>query len=275
MTVQQLLPRESDFNVSDPTLDSQVQRRQGRDHLSRVCSLTYKTLTATVAAQGKKPESKADLIVFPELAVHPDDIDLLKRLADKTRSMILAGLVFTEHGGKLVNTARWIIPDYRDSGRQWIIRDQGKNYPTKSETLLGVGGHRPCQHIIEVDGFAEGPFRISASICYDATDISLAADLKGKLDLFVIPAHNRDISTFDTMASALQYHMYQHVALVNKGQFGGSTIQAPYWEPFHRLISHAHGNEQISINVADLDLAAFRRSVGGSRKKVKEPPAGQ
>jgi hypothetical protein len=68
--------------------------------------------------------------------------------------------------------------------------------------------------------------------------------------------------------------MYQHVAVVNKGEFGGSTMQAPYKEPYDRLISHAHGTDQISINVADLDLAAFKRRSTKSRKKIKSKPAG-
>jgi hypothetical protein len=98
--------------------------------------------------------------------------------------------------------------------------------------------------------------------------------LKNMTDLFVIVAHNKDVTTFDTLASALHYHMYQHVALVNKGEFGGSTIQAPYKEQYDRLISHAHGVDQISINVADLDLAAFKRKLPSKHKKVKTKPAG-
>jgi hypothetical protein len=76
------------------------------------------------------------------------------------------------------------------------------------------------------------------------------------------------------MASALNYHMYQHVALVNKGEFGGSTIQAPYKQQYDRLISHSHGVGQISINVADLDLAAFNRKTVKKRKEVKTKPSG-
>ena len=153
--------------------------------------------------------------------------------------------------------------------------DQGKAFLTDKEISLGVKSERPCQHIIEIDGFDEGPFKLSASICYDATDLKLASDLKNKTDLFLIIAHNQDVSTFDSMASALHYHMYQHVAVVNKGEFGGSTIQAPYKQPYDRLISHAHGNDQISINVADLDLAAFQRTRPKTLKEIKTKPAGK
>lgn len=48
-------------------------------------------------ADGEDKKPSADLIVFPEVAVHIDDQDIIKRLADKTNSIIFAGLVFTDH----------------------------------------------------------------------------------------------------------------------------------------------------------------------------------
>ena len=273
VTVQQLLPKTRDFSESDPTLSALPAKELNRDHLAKICNLTYKTLICKAEAEKERNPSIADLIVFPEVAVHIDDQDILKRLADKTRSMIFAGLIFINDEGKLINKARWLIPDYRDSGRQWVIRDQGKAHPTPVEKKLGISSHRPCQHIIEVAGVSETPLRLTGTICYDSTDLKLASDMKNKTHLFVIPAHNKDVRTFDAMATALHYHMYQHVVVVNKAEFGGSTMQAPYKESFDRLISHAHGTNQISINVADLDLEAFQRTVK-KRKKIKTPPAG-
>lgn len=273
VTVQQLLPKSIDFSIADPYLNSPQYRYKHRDHLLSICKLTLKTLKTKTDAENERSKPYADLIVFAELAVHIDDEDVIKRLADTTGAIIFAGLVFIDHDGKLVNIARWFIPDYRESGRQWIIRDQGKENMTKGEVDLGVSSFRPCQHVIELHGHEEGPFRISGSICYDATDIKLAADLRNITDLYIVVAHNKDVSTFDNMAAALQYHMYQHVVICNIGEFGGSTIQAPYKERFERLISHAHGSEQISISTADIDLAAFTRKVK-QYKKIKTKPAG-
>ena len=73
--------------------------------------------------------------------------------------------------------------------------------------------------------------------------------------------------------AALQYHMYQHVVISNIGEFGGSTIQAPYKEPYDKLIAHSHGSNQISISMADIDLAAFKRKKR-KYKKTKKRPAG-
>ncbi len=275
VTVQSLLPKSDSFSKADPTLSNKNTKAKNRDHLARVCQITYKNLQAKLKTEedvSQEPYPCSDLIVFPEISVHPDDQDILKRLADKTKSMILAGLVFLDNEGKLVNIARWILPDYRQTGRQWMIRDQGKKNLTAYEISLGVESYRPCQHIIEVDGDTEGPYRITGAICYDSTDLKLASDLKGKTDLFVVLAHNKDVNTFDAMVTALHYHMYQHIAVVNKGEYGGTTIQAPYKQQYDRLISHVHGSSQISISVSDLDLAAFNRMIT-KYKEVKTPPA--
>ena len=273
ITVQQLLPRTNDFNKSDPTLSLPIARSVNTDHLMNICKIIFDTLKAKIESEDEKGQAICDLIVFPEVAVHSDDQWILKRLADKSKSIIFAGFIFLQENGALINKARWFIPSYRNSGRQWIIRDQGKEHMNANELKLGINGFRPCQHILEIVHQDETSFKISGAICYDATDISLAADLKGKTDLFIVPSHNRDVNTFDNMVSALNYHMYQHIAIANKGEFGGSTIQAPFRESFDRLIAHSHGNEQISINIADLDLKAFRRNKR-KYKNVKYSPAG-
>ena len=51
------------------------------------------------------------------------------------------------------------------------------------------------------------PLILSGSICDDATDLALAADLKKRSDIYAISALNRDMSTFDRMTDALHHHM--------------------------------------------------------------------
>jgi len=273
VTVQQLQPTEQLFAQFGPTLDSREARAIHREHLAAICKLTLNTLEAKVKVSGSNAKPYCDLIVFPEVSVHPDDEDLLKRLADKTNAIIFAGFVFTDKDGKLVNYARWLVPSYKDGSRQWIVRDQGKQNMTKNEAKIGVVSYRPCQHIFEVHGYGDKPFRMTGAICYDATDIKLAADLRDKTDLFIVAAYNKDVTTFDNMAAALQWHMYQHVVICNIGEYGGSTIQAPFKQPYDKLICHVHGSGQISINMADIDPYAFTRNVE-SYKEIKTPPAG-
>lgn len=273
VTVQQLQPTSELFKLHGARLESKEARAIHREHLAAICKLTLRTLEAKVKAEESPSKPYCDLIVFPEVSVHPDDEDLLKRLADKTNAIIFAGYVFQDKDDKLVNLARWLIPTYKDGSRQWVIRDQGKEHMTKLENKMGVTPHRPCQHIFEVHGHGEATFKMTGAICYDATDIKLTADLRDKTDLFIVAAYNTDVKTFDNMAAALQWHMYQHVVICNIGEFGGSTIQAPYKQQHEKVISHVHGAGQISINMADIDPHAFTR-VTKTYKETKAPPAG-
>jgi len=100
--------------------------------------------------------------------------------------------------------------------------------------------------------------------------------LKGKSDAYVISALNQDVATFDSMVDSLFYHMYQHVVLVNSGEFGGSVAKAPYKERFDKLITHVHGSHQVTISSFEMNMFDFR-DVGksfNSGKKTKTKPAG-
>ncbi|HBC3965003.1 TPA: hypothetical protein KD885_004686, partial [Vibrio parahaemolyticus] len=104
----------------------------------------------------------------------------------------------------------------------------------------------------------------------------LSADLKYKSDAYLVSALNQDVSTFDSMIDALYYHMYQHVILVNCGEFGGSVAKAPYKEKYDKLITHVHGKEQVSISSFEMNMFDFR-SIGKSyrsNKQIKTRPAG-
>lgn len=127
--------------------------------------------------------------------------------------------------------------------------------------------------------FREAPgFMLTAAICFDSTDIALSADLRDKSHALLIPALNKDVNTFDSMVEALHYHMYQHIVLVNTGEYGGSYAMAPYSKPHERLIAHSSGNDQVAINTFKMNMFDFRRDGIGvgmqSGIKQKSAPAG-
>ena len=135
--------------------------------------------------------------------------------------------------------------------------EQGKLHLTADEMLLTPPpvGFRPAQWLVEYTWSSNSdhrPLTITASVCYDATDLTLAADLRSRSDLYIICALNRDVGTFDRMSEALHYHMYQGVLLVNNGQFGGSSFFMPFDKPFHRQVFHFHGQPQVAIAFAEV-----------------------
>ena len=276
VTVQTVLPRLEDYqsHSDDVTLGEHAFRVRHRRHLAAVVSLTDQMLRAR-STFGMSPQ--ADLIVFPELSVHRDDVYLLERLVDVTQAIVFCGLVFhaREPGGPLVNRGLWLIPDHGPMGRTILRRFQGKQHMTRVEKPLGIASHRPCQLILRVKHSEDGPtWRLTGAICYDATDLRLAADLRSKTDAFVVPALNKHVRLFDNMVAALHYHMYQHFILVNTGEFGGSTVQAPYREDHERTITHSHGGQQIAFAIFEMDLRKFRRPGCETDSGVIYPPAG-
>ena len=92
--------------------------------------------------------------------------------------------------------------------------------------------------------------------------------------MFVIPANNKDVTMFDAMAGTFSYHMYQHVIVVNTGEFGGTSVMAPYTEKHERVLTHHHGGGHASVAVVDIDLSNYQQSTTKSKKQLKTPPAG-
>ena len=137
------------------------------------------------------------------------------------------------------------------------------------------------------DKNGDQPVWLTAAVCYDATDLALAADLRDKSDIFAIPALNKDVKTFDQMALALHYHMFQLVIVANNGRYGGSNAYWPIKEPNLRRVFHTHGQPQVSISFLEIDdIAVYlgRKQAGNagegsshhraSTTHWKNPPAG-
>ena len=116
------------------------------------------------------------------------------------------------------------------------------------------------------------PVWLTAAVCYDATDLGLAADLRDRSDVFAIPAFNKDVKTFDQMALALHYHMFQLVIVANNGQYGGSNAYWPRKDDWVRQVFHMHGQPQASVAFLEIDdIGAFLEH---TNKLPRMPTAG-
>ncbi len=238
-------------------------------------------------------DGRLDWLILPELSVHPRDVAThLIPFARAHKTVILAGLCYESlfTGQPLVNSALWVIPTWSSAhGLQVITRRQGKQHLAPQEEQFNAGsrliqGYRPCQWLIGYEWSAQGsdrPLWLTASVCYDATDPRLAADLQRHSDVFAVPALNRDVVTFDQMALSLHYHMYQLVVVANNGRYGGSNAYAPYRERYRSQVFHLHGQPQASAAFLEIDdIGAFIRRVEEAKRQAapaewKYPPAGR
>jgi len=281
--VQPMRPRRDEFDGKDPLHWTPGVLAEHRRHLAEVCRLTHQKLKtwasagATSRGIGEESRPVVDVVLFPELAVHPEHVSLLRRLSDKLRANIFTGLTFlhSSKAGGIVNQGLWIIrTESPGHGRSFEYVWQGKLHPMKLEAKMGVKGYRPHVTLVELPIGAKTRTRVAAAICYDATDLDLVADLRDRSDMFLVAALNQDVTTFDNMIAALHFHMYQPVVLANSGEFGGSTAQVPL--PKHeRLIAHVHGGNQVAVSVFEVDPSLFKSTSSGKvMKEPKSPPAG-
>jgi len=287
--VQTAVPSAQDFKPTDLALNEASIRRRHRNHLSAALAAVERMLALRETHMGG--EGRLDWLILPELAVHPNDVFThLVPFARVHRSLILTGLTYEEilAGKPLVNSAYWVIPEWSNAyGLQIKTRRQGKAYLAPEEQAFNGGGvdnlqgFRPCQWLIGYpwyDANRSKPVWLTAAVCYDATDVGLASDLRDESDILAIPALNKDVKTFDQMALALHYHMFQLVVVANNGQYGGSNAYWPRSDPHIRQVFHTYGQPQASIAFLEIDdIGAFleRHNVSGTNaKEWKHPPAG-
>ena len=284
--VQTVVPDEiceGDLTFSEPDI-----RLRHRNHLSAALEAVKQMLN--LRATHEKQKRRLDWLILPELAVHPRDVEThLVPLARAYKTIILAGLTYEEllADEPAINSALWVLPEWtKDHGLQIRTRRQGKQYLSPDEKEFNLKGFRPCQWLIGYPWSRDfRPVWLTASVCYDATDLGLATDLREQSDVFAIPAFNKDIKTFDKMALALHYHMFQLVLVANNGTYGGSNAYWPRKAAYKRQIFHMHGQLQASIAFLDInstEMVEFllRRNQlnqavqPSSPQRWKHPPAG-
>ena len=188
--VQTAIPAADDFQYTDLALNEPAIRRRHRNHLSAALAAVERMLALRKTHTGS--EGRLDWLILPELAVHPNDVRThLVPFARAHGAMILAGLTYQEilEGKPLVNSALWVIPEWSDAcGLQIKTRRQGKAHLAPNESAFNGGGahvlqgFRPCQWLIGYPwSSADGtrPVWLTAAVCYDATDLGLAAGSQG------------------------------------------------------------------------------------------------
>jgi hypothetical protein len=266
--VQSVTPDFDDYatHANDPELSGDaVFRNRHRQHIAAIMEAVSQMLRVreTHVSQDREDRRLIDLLIFPELAIHPDDIDpVVLPFVRRHKCIVMFGQVYHRQPSlptnPLINSCMWLIPEWTSSAGFHVRRiEQGKQHLSAEEGLLNPQptGFRPAQWLIRYQWHSDPlnrPLILSASVCYDATDLKLASDLVSRSDVYVVCALNKDVGTFDRMSEGLHYHMYQGVIVVNNGQFGGSSFYMPFGQNYHRQILHVHGQRQVSISIAEI-----------------------
>jgi len=286
--VQSIIPCSDDYKAhsDDPELINDITFRfRQRGHLAILMESVAQMLRVrdTHQLQERCDGRVIDLLVFPELAIHPLDIDpIIVPFIRTHKCLMLFGQVYHKvtsiADSPLINSCLWMIPEWSFTAGFQIRRiEQGKqNLAREERSLPALVGFRPAQWLVKYQWHSDTdnhrPLVLSASVCYDATDLALASDLRSRSDLYIVCALNRDVGTFDRMSEGLHFHMFQGVIVVNNGQFGGSSFFMPFSETYHRQVFHLHGQPQATIAFAEISP---RKLVERPGNMIGDQPVGQ
>ena len=209
-------------------------------------------------------QQKPELLVFPELALHPSWAKLIVREASTYRVGVIAGMYwsavptafsnrrFELSGGRgyVRNEALLAIPFTQDP-KFGPCAEFRIPKPRPAHIELGLaqlasmkinGGKRwtflPGQDWFRFEHPKWGPF--SVAICSDLLDPQPWGNLNGSLLHLFLTAWNTDVELYDEMTWTRAYELFCNLVAVNHGTAGGSLAWTPCHSKSKRLLS-LHG----------------------------------
>ncbi len=210
-----------------------------------------------------------DLVVFPELTIHPEQADrIAKDLARQGIGMI-SGLFWREvpppiplpNGVKsdrkryFVNEAFLSVPDLRHPRfsypyRMRVQKPRPANIEYGIQSLLppkGTWQIVPGREWLSFDHQKWGPFAIA--ICSDLLDPAPWASMKANILHLFLVAWNTDVDLYRAMTWSRSYEVYVNLVAVNHGSIGGSLAWTPKSKIDKLLFSTEGGGHFITTDV--------------------------
>jgi len=248
--------------------------------LERLRRLDCVLRDAKLASEHARRMGISSLLVLPELSIPTRWVRQLARHAVQAGISLIGGVEYAPDGrGGLFNQAVGIFPA---AWRSVAVVRWTKTLPADSEgdALWRAGKHLSGTDLPRlVIHSAHG--RIGVLICSELLDASAMASLVGDVELLVVPAWNKDTSSFDHVAhSAATTVVHAFVCISNNADSSDSRIIAPIREPRHlrewcRLI-HRDENTVVWGDLPTRELREFhnQRSVDSEgRKYFALPPS--
>jgi len=221
---------------------------------------------------------RPNIIVIPELSVpHGYEVDL-RRLANSSSTVVIAGIDFFIDGKDVANRATVIVPD------KWPLLKPsrtcshfyfGKTFYSNEEEYM-FSGSNLIQHP-EIYILGAGEFgNIGVAICSDFFDIERFVVYKGRIHHLIIISHNKDTDSYYFLAEAIARLVYCNVIICNTGEFGDSIAFTPAKHSFRRILYRHKGQGLFSSQVVSLPVDALDKEQDKGVKNIlfKSRPPG-
>lgn len=203
------------------------------------------------------------LLVMPELFVPIYWLKDLIRFSKKADTAIIAGMQYVEGRDNYVhNYLLNIFPINKSShryGRECLIYIREKNdySPIEIKELSKIGKKSENLKNPEYQVFKWGGLNIASLVCFELTDVSARALLKGMCDVLTVSVFNPDTTYFSKIISSTSRDLHCFIAQSNTSLYGDSRITGPY-DRDSKDIVRLKGGENDNVIIGSINLSKYR-----------------
>lgn len=210
-------------------------------------------------------ESKANIIVFPEVSVPIQWLGLLSDFSKKHNVAIICGLkhIIDENTKVAQNYIATLLPfKYGYKNDCYITFRLKKWYAPGEEKEIKKYELKVPQKATNVKNilFVWNNLYFAVYDCFELADINFRSEFKSEVDFIVGCEWNRDIKYFANITEAATRDLHCFVIQVNTSQFGDSKIIAPKKSNEMTILNIKGGDDNILIGDVNIqELRDFQR----------------
>ena len=216
--------------------------------------------------------ARPQMVVLPEFAFDHEYYWQLRRLAQKSGCLVIAGRNFVEvPGKKLMNKAVVFVPMKWPMGKGHTSLKSfefGKYFFAKEEkNFIKSIGYQPLRfdkmYLVDLGGYG----KMGLAICADFYDLERFVIYRGKIQHLILIAYNKDVKSFYYLAEAISRILFCNVIICNTGFYGGSIAFSPYKEEYKRYAYKHEGANLYTNQIVSLPVKSLLEAQKGNDKK--------
>lgn len=106
-------------------------------------------------------------------------------------------------------------------------------------------------------------------MCYELTNIEYRYQMRGLVDLLVVPELNKDTNYFANIVESTTRDLHSFVVQVNTSKYGDSRITGPYNTLFKDIIK-LKGGEDNMLLTGSIDVMELEQNRNSYMKEMEE-----
>lgn len=203
------------------------------------------------------------ILVMPELYVPIYWIKDLIMFSKRTNIAVIAGLQYVEGKDNFIhNYLLNIFPlnmPLNLYGKECVayIREKNDYSPIEKRELSKIG--KVCKDLEkpEYQIFKWRGLNISSLVCFELTDVSARALLKGMCDILAVSVFNPDTTYFSKIISSTSRDLHCFIAQSNTSIYGDSRITGPYDRDCKDIV-RLKGGDNDNVIIGSINLSKYR-----------------